>query len=366
MVAPSRITLARKRRALTLAELATLVGVSMQSLSNYENGRQVPQPSTLRRLADAVRFPAAFFTGPELDALPLATVSFRAPSKISARPREASLAAGRLAAEMSAWIDNRFRLPAPDLPSLGKPDPETAAGMVRARWGLGETPVTNMVHTLEAHGVRVFAVAAEHGHIGPYSFWHDGTPFVFLNTVKTAERCRFDAAHELGHLTMHGESKPVTGPRAEQEADDFAAAFLMPRASIIGHLPNTVLLDQIQQARHIWKVAALTLTYRLHDLGMISDWRYRTVCVELGRRGHRRDYGTIPPETSQVLGKVFRALRAKHIRPTAIAHDLNIAAAELNSLIHGLTVTALDGGTSHPTNGTRPPLRLIPAHRAAR
>lgn len=54
------------------------------------------------------------------------------------------------------WIDERFQLPAPDLPSLGKPDPETAAEMVRTRWELGNAPAPNMVHLLEAHGVRVF------------------------------------------------------------------------------------------------------------------------------------------------------------------------------------------------------------------
>ncbi|MFF4266467.1 helix-turn-helix domain-containing protein [Streptomyces virginiae] len=53
MVTPSRITLARKRRGLTLAELSELAGVSLQSLSNYETGRTAPRRATVERLAGA-------------------------------------------------------------------------------------------------------------------------------------------------------------------------------------------------------------------------------------------------------------------------------------------------------------------------
>ncbi|WP_406304539.1 helix-turn-helix domain-containing protein [Streptomyces sp. NBC_00885] len=44
---PPRITLARKRRGLTLAELSELAGVSLQSLSNYETGRTAPRRTTV-------------------------------------------------------------------------------------------------------------------------------------------------------------------------------------------------------------------------------------------------------------------------------------------------------------------------------
>lgn len=40
MVTPERITLARKRRSLTVAELARRLDVSAQSVTNYERGRQ--------------------------------------------------------------------------------------------------------------------------------------------------------------------------------------------------------------------------------------------------------------------------------------------------------------------------------------
>ncbi|WP_327735886.1 ImmA/IrrE family metallo-endopeptidase [Streptomyces nojiriensis] len=45
--------------------------------------------------------------------------------------------------------------------------------------------------------------------------------------MKSAERSRFDAAHELGHLVMHGSDRECAGPEAERQANDYASAFLM-------------------------------------------------------------------------------------------------------------------------------------------
>jgi transcriptional regulator with XRE-family HTH domain len=151
-----RMTLARKRRGLTLVEVGELAGVSAQSISNYENGRQAPSAQVLDSLARALRFPVSFFHAPEFEPMTADQVSFRARSKLPARKRDIALSVGRLAIEFHDWMSKRFNLPFPDLPSLNKPDPETAAGIVRARWGLGSAPVGNTIHLLEAHGIRVF------------------------------------------------------------------------------------------------------------------------------------------------------------------------------------------------------------------
>ncbi|MFD5336500.1 MULTISPECIES: ImmA/IrrE family metallo-endopeptidase [Streptomyces] len=60
--------------------------------------------------------------------------------------------------------------------------------------------------------------------VDAFSFWDGEIPFVLLSTEKTAERGRFDAAHELGHLVLHGEEQMPHGPQAEAEAHRFAAA----------------------------------------------------------------------------------------------------------------------------------------------
>lgn len=81
---------------------------------------------------------------------------------------------------------------------------------IRNHWGIGERPIGNMVHLLEAKGVRVFSLTERSRRIDAYSLWLEGIPFVFLNTMKTAEHGRTDAAHELGHLLMHRHGAPRT------------------------------------------------------------------------------------------------------------------------------------------------------------
>ncbi|MFD7732616.1 helix-turn-helix domain-containing protein [Kitasatospora phosalacinea] len=360
MVTPSRITVARKRRGMTIVELSRKLDISAQSLSNYERARQQPSDETLQKISQTLGFPREFFSGGELEEIPSDSVAFRARSKIPAGRREMALAVGRLGVEIETAISKRFRLPESDIPTFDKPSPEVAAEMVRARWDLGQASIPNMIHLLESRGVRVFSLAPEYADVDAFSFWHERKPFIFLNTLKSAERSRFDAAHELGHLVMH--SPGLNGAEAEQEANTFASAFLMPKRSIVARMPQGAFMDQIIAGRKIWKVAALALTYRLHDLGMLSDWQYRTLCVELSKRGYRSgEPGGIARETSQVFDKVFKSLRSRGKGPSDIAADVHLNPDELSRYVFGLAITAQDGEGRAP-GGVRPALRLISSH----
>jgi Zn-dependent peptidase ImmA (M78 family) len=360
MVSASRLTLARKRRGLSLVRLAELTGISTRSLSAYEKGEQRPGPGRVGVIAARLGYPTEFFFSGGIEELAPAAVSFRAPSKLPAVRRDAALSAGRLAMELNRWIVERFELPVPDVPSLDRGDPEHAAEEVRARWGLGAAPVPNMVHLLEAHGIRVFSLR-ECAEVDAFSTVWAGTPYVFLHVAKTGERGRFDAAHELGHLVLHGEHD--AGREAEREADRFAAAFLMPRASVLAHLPPASSVEQILAGKRIWRVAAMALAHRLYEVGALSEWLYRTTCIELGKRGFRvGEPDGIARESSQLLYKVFRALRAERVTAADIAVDLRLPVDEVNGFLFGLIPTAVPGGgepPADPTPSRRPRLQLV-------
>jgi Zn-dependent peptidase ImmA (M78 family) len=289
-------------------------------------------------------------------------VSFRALSKMTARQRDRALSAGRIALLVNDWIDTRFQLPPADLPSLARYDPETAAAVIRARWGLGEKPVANMLHLLEAHGSRIYSLTAENNGLDAFSFYWGAHPFIFLAAGQSGERGRFDAAHELGHLVLHRELPVPSRPAAEIEASRFAAALLMPRASVLARGLRDATPDRILQAKGIWKVSAMALTHRLHELGLLTDWGYRTACEELGRRGYRSgEPDGIRRESSQLLDKVFRAARRDGQTPATIAASLGLSADEVQAHVFGLTMTALPGGEQQAAAGpARGELTLVP------
>ena len=112
--------------------------------------------------------------------------------------------------------------------------------------GLESNSSKNMVHLFEAKGVRVFSLVEDTRTVDAFSVWRGTRPFAFLNTIKTGEHGRFDAAHELGHLVLHRHGGP-SGRRAEDEANRFASSFLMPAADVIARLPRIHTLNQSKQ-----------------------------------------------------------------------------------------------------------------------
>src|SRR6185437_11273369 len=105
--------------------------------------------------------------------------------------------------------------------------------------------------------------------VDAFSFWKGERPLIFLNTFKSPERSRFDAAHELGHLVLHKHGGPKQGRSAEHEAHLFAASLLMPSEDVLAVIPFVRSLDQIVNWKSRWGVSVAALAYRLHKLNII-------------------------------------------------------------------------------------------------
>ena len=357
---PARLTLARKRRGMTKKELAERIGVDLRSVVGYEANR-TPKEEVFQRIQSVLKFPAEFFLGSDLEIPPEASVSFRAMSKMRARQRDMALGQGAICLHLNQWLENKFDLPSALLPDLSRESsPEAASETLRREWAIGELPIRNMVHLLESKGVRVFSLSVQAREVDAFSTWKASTPFVFLNLHKTPEHGRFDAAHELGHLVLHRHGAP-NGREAEREADAFASAFLMPRGSVLANAPRFVTLAGLVNLKKTWGVSVAALNHRLHELGILSDWQYRTLCIEIAKSGYR----TSEPqgcdrESSLLLTKVLNQLHGEGITRGRIAGELRITIDELNEMMFGLVMVGIDGGqTVHNNTRKKPPLFLV-------
>ncbi len=355
----TRLTVARQRASLTMKELADKIGVEPRAVSGYEAGEYDPTEETVARICRILKYPPEFFAGDDMDIPDAAGVSFRAMTKMTAKQRDAAIAAGALGYLLIDWIEDRFNLPDVDLPDLREETPEMAAMSLRQCWGIGERPIKNMIHLLEAKGVRVFSLAEDCIEIDAYSVWRGHRPCIFLNTGKSAQRGRFDAAHELGHLVLHRHAAP-NGQDAEKEAHRFAASFLMPEASMktVGRVDR---LSQVIDLKKKWQVSVAAMVYRLHELGIMSRWTYQTFFVEISRRGWR----TTEPfstrnETSQVWQKVFAQLRKESMGPEYLASELRMPVDEIVKLVFGLVMVGLPSSVSTPApQKIKPNLRIV-------
>ncbi|PWQ94586.1 helix-turn-helix domain-containing protein [Leucothrix arctica] len=333
-----RLKIARERRGMTKKALADAAGISSRTLSTFENAGYgtPPESETLSKISQALSYPVNFFFSDSVYEIDQTGISFRAMSKLSAAKKNAAVSAIPIALEINKWIENRFNLPEPNLEDYSADsyaDPESSARDLRERWGLGELSISNMVHLLELHGIRVFSLAENCLEVDAYSFWRDEVPFVFLNTMKTPERSRFDAAHELGHLVLHKHSSNH-GRQAEEQADKFASAFLMPRSAVIAAVPNSPTLSELIELKKRWKVSLSALVRRCFDLGLASEWHYRQLSIELSGKGYRKSEpnGLRDRETSLVIKKVLEKIKSKSLSRSSLLKELNLPSDEVSAL----------------------------------
>jgi Zn-dependent peptidase ImmA (M78 family)/DNA-binding XRE family transcriptional regulator len=350
----SRLSVARKRRQLSKKGFADLVGVASHTVTRWEHGETDPSEANIARFADVLRFPVEFFFRGNLEEADPTMVSFRSQRAMAAAERDAAMAAGAIGFEISDWVEAKFDLPAARVPDLNLYEPEMAAVLLRQDWGLGEEPISNMVHLLESRGVRVFSLAENTKRVNAFSLWRSDKPYVFLNTMKTAENSRFDAAHELGHLVLHQDGK-TTGRVAEEQANLFASAFLLPKASVLASVGKFRSLDHLLLLKRKWKVSLMALIVRLSRLGLISPWTYRDFCIQVRMRYGDAEPDGIERERSVVWQKVMRALWSERVTQLDIAKDMAVPESEVSGLIFGILHGA--GGDARPVSGAE--LRVV-------
>lgn len=360
---PKQITFARVRRRLTKAQLAKELGVSSRSLQNYETGASAPDLELLARIAKLLKFPQQFFfIDEDMPEIKEHAVSFRKLSKMTDAMKACAFAAGAIAFKVNQWIEDRFSLPQADLPDLSDLGPEEAAATLRRLWGLGNAPIPNMVHLLESKGIRVFSLAEETREVDAFCTWYADKPFVFLNTIKSAERSRFDAAHELGHLVrdlytmQHGQAH---GPEMERQADAFASAFLMPKESVETNQPPAYTIKYLMKLKHYWGVSLAALAYRFNSLGLVSEWNYRSLCIEIAKSGYRtNEPEPMARENSQLLTKVLDILHSRKQGRREIAESLSLSVDEINALTFHLTNLSVVSGAAEMDSTPKVPPKL--------
>src|ERR1700688_1174745 len=105
MFNPSRLTIARQRAGLTKKELAIRIGVDPRAVSGFEAAQYVPTRENVDKMARATGFPVEFLEADDIELLSAEGVSFRSMTKMTAKQRDAAVAAGSIAFLLSDWVD---------------------------------------------------------------------------------------------------------------------------------------------------------------------------------------------------------------------------------------------------------------------
>ena len=298
---PERLTLARQLAGLTKTDLASAISRTTSAVSQYESGKIRPDAGTVRLLVLALGKGPSFFAAP-LGASPVAAdvCHFRSLRSTSQRTRRRVLATATLVTEVAAFTSRYVEFPASSLKALSftpqkEEDIEQLATKVRQALGLGHGPVSSVVRVAENLGVFTCALSEGTKTVDAFSYVTDGRPFAFLLADKASpSRTRFDTAHELGHLLMHGE--PKAGDREhESQANRFASAFLLPQDQFAIECPRRLNFERFFELKQRWRVSLAAMFRRAFDLKLLSSASYRNGFRWLTRTEQRQRERFEPP-----------------------------------------------------------------------
>jgi Zn-dependent peptidase ImmA (M78 family)/transcriptional regulator with XRE-family HTH domain len=321
MFSGTRLSIARRMARMSRAELATLVDISPTAITQLERELYRPTTAVAAELALRLGVPGEFLLrGVANQSIPASAAHFRSLRATPAISREQALAFAELALEVLVAVEDFVDLPNVNLPSLSgyfgeisRGDTERGAAEARQMLSVADGPVPHVVRLLETRGVLVLRYPADSldKRVDAFSTTVTSRPVVLLSPAKDDKaRSRFDAAHELGHLLLHPDAEP--GSKViENQAQDFAAAFLTPAEQIVDDLPRNLDWDALHAAKRRWGISLRALVYRAHSLGILTDSAYRRGNVALATWGTPEPGPLGPPESPSLLGTAI-ALMADH------------------------------------------------------
>lgn len=328
-----KMRLARIFNGLTLAELGEQIAVSRQYLQRIEVNPSIsPNPELITALADILYVKPEFFSEPLISEVREETCRFRKMKTTPKHIRNRAISHGTIFNSILLYLENEFDIPSVDIYSASiknREEIERASEKCRLRWGLlRDAPIHSMNRTLERFGIVTTTFGEVSDKIDAFSYI-SVRPVVVRNTEKgSTSRARFDLAHELGHLVLH-QGIEEDEPYLEEQANQFASAFLLPRGAFFREFPKSVRInwDELISMKIRWRVSLQAIIRRAYDLGIISAVAYRNANIYIGRRGWKTDEPgekDIPAEYPEIVPNCFEMLNNQGISPDDIAHCLHI------------------------------------------
>lgn len=293
-LAPATLRAARLAQGMSLATLAASSGVSAATLSRLENGSRDATDHETNVLARAIGVSVACLCRPLVsERLGLSGFYHRKLSR--AGSREVNRIENQCLLDVVA-IQSLLSMVETKHPERvltinlddAKGDPEQAANMARLAWQIPRGPIQDVCATVERAGCLVI-----HSDFGIpkmdalYQKARGVPPIFWTNSRKPMERIRWSVCHELGHLVLH-EEEPIDDKLAEDQADAFAAAFLMPRSDFRGECPSRLWIPELIEMKRRWRCSMVAIARRARDVDRITEQQYTSIMVEMSRRGWRR------------------------------------------------------------------------------
>lgn len=309
-----RLKFGRIYRGDTLTELSDLTGISKQSISLYENRRNIPEHERVQILAKALDFPIEFFfQKDEIETRADATY-FRALLSTNKKDRIKQVAKLQTLSKIFKVLNEYIEFPLLEIPHIefnssdDEMEPrdeknriEELAEMLRNYWNIGNDPIVNLRYLLESKGILVTSFDTGEEKIDAFSqrinIEEDEIFIIAIsNSNQSDARARFDMSHELGHILLHPWSEDLESltkeefKARERQANTFAGAFLLPKNSFgkdVSFYPTN--LEYYKTLKKKWKASIAAMIYRAYQLEIIKYNQYQYMMRQYSKNGWRKE-----------------------------------------------------------------------------
>lgn len=283
-----RLKNARVMKGYSMDELVSAMGnsLSKMSISKYEKCQLSPNSSVIISLSKALEQPVDYFFKPFT--VRIDSVKFRKfKSKLGAK-QENSIKENisdlveryitieeicNVAVIFDSPFKNKISTPA---------QVKKAALDLRDLWKIGNDGIVNVIDLLENHGVKVMEIDAPDSFDGLSSMVNDKYPVIVLNKNFPAERKRFTALHELGHIILPFDSS-VSDKAEEALCNIFASEMLILESvfkSIFGISRHDISYQELRSIQLQYGISCDAMMYKAKESGIISEQRYKTYCIQ--------------------------------------------------------------------------------------
>lgn len=295
-----RLKSARKYREKSMSDLSKDIGVSRQTISQYEHGLISPQFEILMKIVNSLNFPKEYFYENNGIDIELGNTYFRASSRMSKKEENAQKEKTKIIGKIFSFLNEYIEFPELNIPNFEEEmEIEYMANKLREYWGLGSEPIKDIIYVLEKNGIIITSMNTRSKNIDAFSQQQNINGIkhfliVLGNDKNSAVRRQFSVAHELGHIIMHDaflDIEDLTKDELrsmEQDAHKFAAAFLLPKEKFIEDVsiyPTD--LNYYKELKKKWRTSISAMLVRANQLEVITNSSYQTLMKKMSKLGWR-------------------------------------------------------------------------------
>lgn len=340
-----RLRSARKMAGMSMESLAQATGalISKQAIGKYEKGQIKPSSEVLLALTKALDVKVDYFF--RSSQLEITNLAFRKKSKLSRKEEE------RIKFQAVDFLQKYIELE--DILNLphtvenpittrvieSQSDIERAAAEIRQQWNLGDAPIQQLTELLEDKGFKLLEVKADSDFVG-LSGYAEGMRIPVIAVFKEGDcvRKRFTLAHELAHLLL--DFSRCEHDHHEKLCHAFAGALLLPekviREEFGGHRQN-ITEWELKKLKGIYGISMQAIMARARTLGLLSEQRYKTFCINVRQLGwHRAEPGEYSgmEKANRFKQLVIHAAAEEMISYSKGAELLNLPLADFEREVH--------------------------------